>query len=104
MLRAVIQASTDVASIAGPSWIAVALALHALAIATATLAISGATTSAVSTTPTILASANAAETFSMSGAVVGAGLLRTIVTLVPFVTLAGHLRINWNALPISRAR
>jgi len=54
VLRAIVQARADIASIARPSGVAVALALNALSVAAAPLTLTGAPARAVIATPAIL--------------------------------------------------
>lgn len=103
VLRAVVQAGTDIACVSRPAGVAVALALDALAVAGAPLTVAGATRSTVDTTPAILTRANTIKALSMLGAVVLAGLLGAIVTLVAFVANALHLSPNRDALTIAGA-
>lgn len=103
VLAAVVQASTNIASIARPAWVAVARAFNALAVAVASLAVTRAATRTVVTTPTILARADAVKALAVATAVVGARLLRTVVSLVTLVALARHLRSNRHALSVARA-
>lgn len=104
VLRAVVQTGANIASISRPARVAVALTLNTLAVARATLALSGATSGAVSTTPSVLTRADTIEALSVSRAVrIPTGLLGTIVSLVPLVTDALHLITDGNALTVSRA-
>jgi len=57
VLRAIIQTSTNIAAIARPARVAVAVTLHALSVTAAALAISRAAGIAVSATPSVLAGA-----------------------------------------------
>jgi len=104
MLRAVIQAGAHVASISGPSGVAIALSLNALSVSRAALSVSRATSSAVSASPSVLARADTVEALSVSRAVIGACLLRAVIALVSLIALACHLSSNRHTLSVSRAR
>jgi len=79
MLGAIVQASADVATVSRPARVAVAFTLNTLAVATAALSVTGATSIAMSTTPSIDARAQAVEALAVT---------RASITLLIFFTLA----------------
>jgi len=113
VLGAIIQASSDIARVARPSWVAIALALNALAVSAAALSVSGAAGIAVGSSPSVLARALAVEALTMARASVAflvllaltmAVLLSTVVTSVLLVADALHLVSNRDAHSVTRAR
>jgi hypothetical protein len=113
VLRAIIQAGSDITSIARPSGVAVTLPLDTLSVSTAALSISRAASIAVSASPSIHARALAIEALSMSRASIAlliflsitvAVLLGAVITSVFLVTDALHLVSDSNTLSVSRTR
>jgi hypothetical protein len=112
VLRAVVQAGADVASVARPAGVAVALTLDALAVAAAALAMSRAAGVAVLTAPAVLARADTVEARTVAGAAIAntvvpltvARLLGAVIAGVASVANARHLGANRDAHTVARAR
>lgn len=110
VLRAVIQACTDVTCIARPARVAVTHHIHAFAISTATLTIAWATPFTVSTTPTVVARAHAVKALAVAVAAVAwlvlmarwvAVSLAAVIASVLRVADAPHLITNSHAVAIA---
>jgi len=110
VLRAVIQAGSDVAGIPRPTRVAIAFTRNALSVATAALPVSRATRIAMSSTPAVLARALPVEADAVARAAIAglvllavtvAVLLRAIVSSVLLVANAGHLLADRHANTIA---
>jgi hypothetical protein len=112
VLRAIIQAGTNIAAIARPSRVAIAVTLDALSVSTAALAVSRAAGVAVSTAPSVLAGAHTVKALAVSRAAITglillpvtmAVLLGTVISSVLLIADTLHLVADGNALSVSTA-